>query len=335
MDGSSGDYSHLADLEHTFKVTPVTVKGRILHIDGDFLPYQYAFPEDLPYATLRENMFNGIENRRVAAGAEYVQVHLTHPLSDKAQRFDIAVSEPYQGNRTNKSHPKHWHSLNSLLHDKAADDAKYVSWQDREADDAMTQAQWNAYRNGTQDLCVHTSNDKDIRQVAGWYLDWKTNELKFREHKHYYQEALASPDSYELSTTLKQGSLFHGVWFLLWQMLQGDSTDNIPALGNVSGAWLMEHMPSECSKDALSGKTPQKDKSCGPVLAAKILGAIGSGYPSLGYALVKDLYQYHYPDTWVEYFKEQWQLLGLYYSDNDDRLTMARAIRDGVFDEVA
>jgi hypothetical protein len=285
-------------------------------------------------------MFNGIENRRVAAGAEYVQVHLTHPLSDKAQRFDIAVSEPYQGQRTNKSHPKHWHSLNSLLHDKAADDAKYVSWKDREADDALTQANWNSWRdreNGKlitveTGLSVITSNDKDLRQVGGLYLDWKTNELKFREHKHYYQEATASPDSYELSTTLKQGSLFHGVWFLLWQMLQGDSTDNIPALGKVSGQWLLEHLPSECSAKALAGKESPKDKSCGPVLAAKILGAIPSGKPSEGYKLVKAIYEAHYPDTWVEYFKEQWQLLGLYYSDNDDRLTLARAIRDGVFD---
>lgn len=332
MDGSGGDYAHLADLEHTFKVLPATVKGRTLHIDGDFLPYKYAFPEDLPYATLRDNMMNSIEDRRLAAGAEYVQVHLTHPLSDKGNRFDIAVTQPYQGQRSGKEHPKHWHSLNSLLHDKADEDSRFVSWKDREADDALTQASWAAQRNGTSQLCVWNSNDKDIRQCGGWMLDWNTNELRFMEHTHHWDAYCSDPSGFTLPSTIKEGVLFEGVWFLLWQMLQGDKTDNIPALTSISGAWLLENLPEVCSAKAQVGKEPAKDKACGPALAAKILGAIPAHLPSKGYALVKHLYEVHHGENYVEYFKEQWQLLGLYYSDNDDRLTLARAIRDGLFD---
>jgi len=335
MDGSGGDYAHLADLEHEFNTVPDVVKGRVLHIDGDFLPYQCAGNDETPFPIARRNMFQRIENVKVMAGADRVVVHITGPLSDKARRFDIAVSQPYQGQRTHSQRPKNWDGLREVLESKALENMDYVQWDDREADDALTQMQWNAQRNATHELCVITSNDKDLRQVAGWYLDWRTNELKLREHKHYWNEYLAAPEEFELSSTLKQGSLFHGVWFLLWQMLQGDSTDNIPALGKISGAWLMANMPDECSAKARAGKEEPKDKSCGPVLSAKILGAIPSATPSAGYELVKAIYEAHHGENWAAYFKEQWQLLGLYYSDNDDRLTLARAIRDGVFDTVA
>lgn len=332
MDGSGGDYAHLADLEHSFEKTlPEVVPGRVLHIDGDFLPYQCAGNDDVPFAIARRNMFQRIENVKALAGAERAVVHITSAISDKAKRFDIAVSQPYQGQRTHSQRPKNWDGLREVLETKAAENHDYVLWDDREADDALTQAAWQAVRNKRTDFCVITSNDKDLRQVSGLYLDWTTGEIKERKHEHFYKEYLAGQE-FQLSSTLKQGSLFHGVWFLLWQMLQGDSTDNIPGAGSIRGAYLLENFPAECSAKARSGKEHPKDKPCGPALAAGLLGSIPSAKPSEGYRLVKDIYEEHYGARWVDYFKEQWQLLALYYSENDDRLTLARAIRDGRFD---
>lgn len=329
----SDDYSHLADIDHNFKVIPDVVKGRVLHIDGDFLPYQCAGDDDTPFPVARNNMFSRIENIRAMAGADRAVVHITSPLSDKARRFDIAVTKVYQGNRTHAQRAKNWAGLCEVLQTKSLTDLDYVQWDDREADDALTAAQWNAQRGGYSDLCVITSNDKDLRQVKGLYLDWKTSELQDRPNKHYYSEYQLRPESFALSSTLKEGSLFHGVWFLLWQMLHGDKTDNIPALSSINGTWLLQNLPEVCSAKALAGKEAPKDKPVGPALAAKILGAIPSNLPSQGYEVVKELYREHYKDNYVDYFKEQWQLLGLYYSDNDDRLALARAIRDGEFDE--
>lgn len=331
MDGSGGDYAHLADLSHDFNVVPSMVPGRTLHIDGDFLPYQCAGNDEVPFAIARRNMFARIENVKLMAGAERAVVHITGPLSDKARRFDIAVTLAYQAQRTHSQRPKNWAGLREVLEAKAIEDLDYIQHDDREADDGLTAAGWDAARGGLSHSCVITSNDKDLRQVPGLYLDWRTNELKERKHEHFYAEYKGGHE-FELSSTLKQGSLFHGIWFLLWQMLQGDGTDNIPGLGAVRGSWLLEHRPDECSAKAKAGKEAPKDKACGPALAASILGAIPSTAPSKGYALVKELYAVHHGESWQEYFKEQWQLLGLYYSDNDDRLTLARATRDGVFD---
>lgn len=333
MDGSGGDYAHLADLEHSFEKTlPPVVPGRVLHIDGDFLPYQCAGNDDVPFPIARQNMYQRIENVKALAGAERAVVHITGPLSDKAKRFDIATTIPYQGQRTHSQRPKNWDGLREVLETKATESHDFVQWDDREADDALTQAAWDAVRGGYTDLCVITSNDKDLRQVSGLYLDWVTGEIKERKHEHHYPAFLQDPEAFVLSSTLKQGSVFHGVWFLLWQMLNGDKTDNIPGCKEIAGTWLLDNYPQECSTKARSGKEIPKAKPCGPALAASLLGALPSARPSLGYQLVKDIYEAHFGDAWVQYFKEQWQLLALYYSENDDRMTLARAVRDGAFD---
>jgi hypothetical protein len=327
---STPDFGFVEDLEQGFVTElPAQVKGRVLHIDGDILAYLCAGNDDTPFAIARRNLFQRIENVRIFAGAERAITHITGARSDKGKRYEIAKTAPYQAQRTHSQRPKNWQGLREVMEERALDGYDFIEWDDREADDAMSVFSWEAYREGKQDLCVITSNDKDLRQLGGLCLDWNTNLLFERKHEHH----VLNIDKFDFSKgTLKQGALFDGVWFLLFQMLKGDDVDNIPALDKVKGTWLMQHLPQECSKDALAGKSEQKDKSCGASLAAKILGTIPSAYPSKGYNLIKDIYKEHFGDTWQDYFKEQWQLLCLYYGQDDQRLNLARDIRDGVFD---
>lgn len=327
---STPDFGFVEDLEQGFSTElPAMVKGRVLHIDGDILAYLCAGNDETPFAIARRNLFQRVENVKIFAGAERAVVHITGARSDKGQRYDIATTVPYQAQRTHSQRPKNWQGLREVMEEKSLEGYDFIEWNDREADDALSFLAWEAYRKGKPELCVITSNDKDLRQVNGYYLDWNTNELLYRNHVHLCLDS----ENLDFSTgTLKQGRLFHGVWFLLYQMIYGDSTDNIPALGKCRCDWLMKNLPTECSAKAVAGKEPAKDKNVGPSLAAKILGTIPSRYPSKGYNLVKDIYKYHFGDTWEAYFREQWQLLCLYYGNDDQRFALARDIRDGVFD---
>lgn len=329
------DLRFVDELEAQFQTSlPSQVPGRTLHIDGDILAYLCAGNDDTPFAVARRNLFQRIENVRLYAGAEFVRVHITSPTSDKGRRYEIAVTQGYQEQRTHSQRPKNWQGLREVLEMKCHEDQAYVLWEDREADDGMNAEAWESFFADETNLCVITSNDKDLRQSPGWYLDWNTNELLFRNHTHNYRTYVESPEltEGETASTIKQGGLFHGAWFLLWQMLYGDGADNIPGVGKIPGDWLLANMPQECSAKARAGKEQPKDKPCGPALAAKILGDIPQTSISAGYKRVQEVYRAVHGHTWVDYFKEQWQLLCLFYFNDDDRFLCARDMRDGKLD---
>jgi hypothetical protein len=325
------DYDDLVgDLVEEFqepKVLPELVAGRVVHVDGDILAYNCAGNDEVPPPIARRNLLARIDNLKLLAGAERIVVHLTSPLSDKGKRFEIAKTQAYQEQRTHSQRPKNWAYLREVMESfAAAGHPEYKSWTDREADDAMSAAAWAAHRIGRPDLCVISSHDKDLRQAPGWYVDWTTGELRWRIHG-YIETSLDVE-----KTTLKQGAWFHGIWFLLYQMLAGDSTDHIPGLKTIPGHWLLDNLPEQCNAKARAGKELPKDKPCGPALAAKILMLADSDKPSEGYELVKAMYHESIGNEWEDYFKEQWRLLALYYYDNDMRMQLARDIRDKKFD---
>lgn len=322
----------VGDLSEQFeRVLPDVVPGRTVHVDGDILAYNCAGNDDVPAPIARRNLLSRIDNLKMLAGAEKIVVHLTDPRSDKGNRFEIAKTAPYQGQRTHSRRPKNWAYLREVMDGfAAAGHPEFSSHLDREADDAMSLASWQASRVGNSESVVISSADKDLRQVPGPYVDWKTGELLVRRHN---VDTTADPEG----STLKQGIWFNGVWFLLFQMLYGDGTDNIPGIERVDGEWLLKNLPAEVNAKVRAGKEAPKDKPCGPALAAKILLSVSK--PSAAYTLVKDLYALRFkdrsrwaPDDWADYFREQWQLLCLYYYDNDQRLQLARDIRDGKFD---
>jgi len=316
------NYDHLNDLDTQVQQAVEVVAGRIIHVDGDILAYNCAGNDETPASVAKSNLLQRVANLKTLSGSDQIVVHLTSPLSNKGKRFEIAVTQPYQEQRTHSARPKNWAFLREVLDGYAnAGHPEYCTWLDREADDGMSAKGWEASRMGTSNLCVIASHDKDLRQVPGLYLDWVSGVLK--ERKHTYDEPVEGVDNKDL---------FHGVWFLLYQMIAGDAVDKIPGIVKVSGHWLKDHAPWKVSKKVREGKEDPIAKAAGDAMAGDCLRTVEPNAPSIGYDVVKEIYEQSFGRGWEVYFKEQWQLLCLYYYDNDMRLQLARDIRDGKFD---
>lgn len=327
----------LSGLSHDFPESPMPelVRGRKINIDGDILAYFCAGNDETPLGVARNNLIQRIETLRVFSGSTKKLTHITHPLSNKGHRYEIAVTQEYQKQRTHSARPKNWSGLREVLDGLAETDMDYATYRNAEADDGMSIEAWQA----EPGMNVTCSADKDLRQCPGLMLDMDTLELWENKHEHLYQEWLKMPpeaQEWETRGTLGKGRLFRGVWFLLYQMLVGDNADYIPGLKKVNGDWLFEHNPDSAfiSKKVRDGKEAPKDKPAGSAIAAEILGWLPSHRPSVGYAVVKAAYAASHGEDWEVYFKEQWELLCL---DTDEtgrasRLALARRLRDGEFD---
>lgn len=335
----------LSGLDHGLPESPIpkAVLQRRIHIDGDILAYYCAGNDETPLGVARQNLHSRIATLAAWAGAPRFLTHITDPQSDKGQRFEIAKTWEYQGNRSYSKRPKNWQGLRELLEGLAVDDFHYISHRNREADDGMSIAAWDAWYSKPEgaafsDWHVTCSADKDMRQLPGLHLDMDTMELWIAHNVHVYQDwAEADEETQKWMTrgTLGKGRLFHGVWFLLWQMLAGDGADNIPGVQVVPGHWLKYHDDSLVSAKARAGKEEPKDKKVGYGLAADILGVINPLMPSIGMAVVISAYKAQYgAENWNAYFLEQWELLCLDFDERgrESRLDLAKLIQEGEFD---
>lgn len=112
-------------------------------------------------------------------------------------REQVATLQPYKGNRDPTHKPKYYNEVKQYMIDRWK--AEVV--EGMEADDAMGIAQWAARDKST----VICSIDKDMLMIPGWHYNLKTKEQKF--------------------VTLDEANRM-----FFWQMLVGDSTDNIPGI---------------------------------------------------------------------------------------------------------
>lgn len=300
------DYSDLDDLDQGVKLLPDLVPGRVIHIDGDILAYNCAGNDETPATIARRNLLQRIENLKFYAGAGRAVVHCTHQASTKGNRFDIAKTQPYQGQRKHSRRPKNWQYLREVLEEHAGgyfQGNKYMLWEDREADDGMSIAAWEAEAKGESDLCVISSGDKDLRQLPGWYVDWNTGE--FLKRQHNVLPALAAENKHRCQ----------GLWFLVYQLLVGDDADFIPGIERIPGSWLLKNTPHLCSKRAIEGKDEQKDKPCGEALAMNIIDHWLECGVVLSAAIrnTAKLYRAAFAVDGKDRFYEQWDLLCLDY----------------------
>ena len=201
------------------------LQGRILYVDGDGLAYYCAGNDDTLVSQARERVREKVSGMQRAAAAESVVILLTGSGSHKGHRYAIARAKPYQGQRANSRRPKNWRALRELLEQGAF--GKTILDYDREADDRFGQFGW-----ADPEHTVIATQDKDMRMVPGYHLDWADNRMFFLPR-----------DTYSAVFNDKQ---YGEKWFWL-QMLHGDTADFIPGLPRAYG------------------------KLCGPVAAEKIL----------------------------------------------------------------
>lgn len=250
---------------------PDQVPGRTLLCDGDGLAYYCAGNDDTPSGTARRNLVTKIESAMRAAGADRVLILATSGASHKGHRYAISRAKQYQGKRDASRKPRNWQFMRELIER----DPRAVVTDTLEADDLF---HINSVRLGDENVALLTQ-DKDMRMVPGWHLNWDTHAL-----------VRVKPDTWSLEV---DGKVFGRKWFWL-QMLHGDTADNIPGL------------PKYRAGDKL--------KLCGEVTAAKLLADCTHEYAAA--CVVANLYQGFYPPhEWATAMLEQACLLWMRRSD--------------------
>lgn len=263
---------------------PDTVKGRVVHIDADFLAYQVSaekIDEEKSLDDMKHNHDVAVETLRLLAGAESVVLHLTPSGSDKGNRYDLAMLKEYQGNRKDKEKPRFLH----IIRDWMAKERDAVLHMHCEADDGMAMAQYKALAEDKANLSIIASKDKDLRMIPGLHLDWDTGEIINCEDNFGYIELDKSK-----STT----KIIGFGWKFFWaQMLMGDTADNISGIPFVVGSVLNEFKPTKAIEkakevlnnpkstdkqiqSALAKLEARKSMKCGPVLTYTLLENINN-----------------------------------------------------------
>lgn len=180
---------------------------RTLYLDADGLAYYCAGNDDTPLGEARLRLQAKIAGMTKAAQANRTVLLLTGSGSHKGYRYAVARAKPYQGAR-HSGRPKNWQGLRTLLESGLLGNA--VNDFDREADDRFAQ-----FGHADPANTVIGTQDKDMRMVPGWHIDWLDNRMRW-----------LPPGTYDLVMNDKQ---YGAKWFWL-QMLHGDGVDFIPGL---------------------------------------------------------------------------------------------------------
>jgi hypothetical protein len=161
-------------------------------------------------------------------------------------RDKVATIKPYKGNRDPNHRPKYYKEIRQYLVDKYK--AEVV--EGMEADDMLGIVQWQHPDKST----VIVSIDKDLKMVPGYHFNPKKQEF-------FYQN-------------INDANLF-----FLWQLMVGDTTDNIPGVDGI-----------------------------GPKKADKVIAA-ADGDVGLVKEAVQAMYQKQYGPEWQAALDEVSQLL--------------------------
>ena len=134
-------------------------------------------------------------------------------------RYSIATTKPYKGTRHN---PKPFHFYNIIAYLRANYNV-VVSTDGYEADDMMCMEQYG------RDDTIICSRDKDLRICPGWHFSWECG--KQRAIGPVYTDRLGF-----LSTKENGDTIGYGLKLFFYQLLVGDTADNIPGLPKVGDA---------------------------------------------------------------------------------------------------
>ena len=154
-------------------------------------------------------------------GAEW---YAREPVEHVANhRYAAAVTKPYKGTRNNPK-PIHFYNIAAYML------GKYncvISRDGLEADDEICIAQRTALDFGVETTIC--SRDKDLRICKGWHYSWECG-----------KQAAVGPhhtDAYGSLHMKENKEVYgYGLKFFLFQMLTGDTADNIPGLPKIGKA---------------------------------------------------------------------------------------------------
>ncbi len=185
-----------------------------LLLDADSMIYIIAYNnrEDSTEDIVRNSCDSFFRDILIFSGADdYIGVF----SSDKSFRNEIYKFAPYKGNRKEK--PEYIELYAPVIKKHFTENYGFVTVQDFEADDVIV-----ALATHFTDKAVIASPDKDLRQIAGYFIDYSKSEFQI------------------ISVGGEEAN--YDFWM---QMLTGDSTDNVagvPGLGDVKGRKIL----SEC-----------------------------------------------------------------------------------------
>jgi hypothetical protein len=298
LDGLAHDASALG--------IPPKVKGRIVHIDADFLAYQVTAEKDdgsdnKTYEDMQHNAEVAVQTLCDLAAADDVHLHLTPSTSDKGGRYLQAIQRPYQGNREDKPKPRYL----GIMREWLAKRYQGTLHQFCEADDGMSSSQYKALADGNHNLSIIASKDKDLSMVPGLHLDWDTGEIINCAGQFGYVNLIERVSTGGAKTKKLKG---FGQKFFWAQMLIGDTADNIQGLPAVPGSVMNFIKPTAAiskaedilrspnSNDAQKAKAQsvldeRKSAACGPATAILLLDQMHSNAEA--FKCVKKLYQMH------------------------------------------
>jgi hypothetical protein len=161
-------------------------------------------------------------------------------------RDKLATLKPYKGNRDTAHKPKYYKEIKDYLIERW----NAIEVHKQESDDAIGIEQFD----NSDKYTVIVSTDKDMDTIPGWHYNWVQDRL-------YYQ-------------SLNQANLF-----FFWQMLVGDTADNIPGINRI-----------------------------GEKRATELINANNHDVDKVRQA-VKELYQKQYGETWEQPYYEVGNLL--------------------------
>lgn len=255
--------------------TMARIPGRELRVDGDGLAYYCAGKDDVVSAgEARANLVSKVRSAQAACGAESVRIVTTASGSHKGYRYAVARAKPYQGQRTDGRRPQNWRPLRDFLEAGVLPDGWGIEFtSNAEADDLFGRPHPD---------CVIYTQDKDMRMLPGWHLDWLTH-LLHRVDDRFNQ--------------FHNDKRWGRGWF--WaQLLQGDTADNIPGLPFFIDGSIVKSGPK-------AGQL--KQNACGEVGAEKLLANLSSDEGCCIH--IGAAYESCYGDRWLVEMLEQGILL--------------------------
>ncbi len=276
-------------VEEIENLLPDMVPGRELHMDGDSAAYKCAGKDGTPLSTCKKRFREFVEDKRKAAGAEFVNLCFTGGDGTKGGRYEIAVTQGYQEKRVGTQRPENLPALRAWAlneYSNTAFDAhgwlagKYTRPENHpvvvletseEADDTMTQLHQHFKDIGLHWLSVICAEDKDLFMNDGQFLDWNTHELRDCPTPYGHIEHYQTPSG----TNKIIGA---GKAFFFAQLLTGDTADNIPGLPYFTSAIAATCFPTADlleQKRRLTERTMPSGKALIPAQSAAAKKKIG------------------------------------------------------------